>query len=132
MTATGVAVLCYWDGRVKTKNYDVVYEGDSMKVMPIKLNYGTNYAGLLGKLYATTGIDLGGILSRTSFADSRYLQANINKPDPIENDEGVQLMLEVPFRSGVLCVEIYLQKQPSRSSVKANASTDCRMDPFFF
>ena len=108
MAATDVAVHLYWNGRVKTKKYDVVYEGGDMKVMPIKLNHGTTYFGLLDKIYATTGI------KRTDFELNiicRYpISSREYKPIPIKNDEAVDLMLEVPCRSfRVYCVEIYLE-----------------------
>ena len=35
------------------------------------------------------------------------------KPIPIKNDEGVELLLEVPSRAGVYCVEIYLEEKPA-------------------
>ncbi|KAJ9693755.1 hypothetical protein PVL29_009624 [Vitis rotundifolia] len=110
MAATGVAVHLYWNGTAKTEKYDVVYEGDAMKVMPIKLNYGTTYAGLLDKIYATTGIKRNdfelNIICRYPISSREY------KPIPIKNDEAVELMLEVPCRSSrVYCVEIYLEKE---------------------
>ncbi|RVW83612.1 hypothetical protein CK203_039296 [Vitis vinifera] len=57
MAVTGVAVNCYWNGRVKKESNDVVYEGAKVNVMPIKVFHGTTYAGLLDKIYATTAID---------------------------------------------------------------------------
>ncbi|KAJ9693756.1 hypothetical protein PVL29_009625 [Vitis rotundifolia] len=107
MAATDVAVHLYWNGRVKTKKYDVVYEGDDMNVMPIKLKHGTTYFGLLDKIYATTGIrrhDGWNVVCRYPISSREY------KPIPIKNDEAVDLMLEVPCRSfRVYCVEIYLE-----------------------
>ena len=99
MAVTGVAVNCYWNGRVKKESNDVVYEGAKVNVMPIKVFHGTTYAGLLDKIYATTAID------RQNF--------ELNIICPIKNDEGVELLLEVPSRSGVYCVEIYLEEEPA-------------------
>ena len=82
----------------------------------IKLNYGTTYAGLLDKIYATTGIKRKdfelNIICRYPISSREY------KPIPIKNDEAVELMLEVPCRSSrVYCVEIYLEKE-ARQCVK--------------
>ena len=43
------------------------------------------------------------------------------KPIPIKNDEGVELMLEVPSRAGVYCVEIYLEEKPAPLRAEAIA-----------
>ncbi|WKA11817.1 hypothetical protein VitviT2T_029279 [Vitis vinifera] len=111
MAVTGVAVNCYWNGRVKKESNDVVYEGAKVNVMPIKVFHGTTYAGLLDKIYATTAIarqnfELN-IICRYPISSQEY------KPIPIKNDEGGELLLEVPSRSGVYCVEIYLEEEPA-------------------
>ena len=111
MAAIGVAVNCYWSGIVKKEQNDVVYEGAQMNVLPIKVFHGTTYAGLLDKIYAATTIDRWtfefNIICRYSISSQEY------KPIPIKNDEGVELMLEVPSRAGVYCVEIYLEEKPT-------------------
>ena len=111
MAVTGVAVNCYWNGRVKKESNDVVYEGAKVNVMPIKVFHGTTYAGLLDKIYATTAIDRQNfelnIICRYPISSQEY------KTIPIKNDEGVELLLEVPSRSGVYCVEIYLEEEPA-------------------
>ncbi|KAL6315411.1 hypothetical protein AAG906_000524 [Vitis piasezkii] len=79
--------------------------------MPIKVFHGTTYDGLLDKIYATTAIDRQNfelnIICRYPISSQEY------KPIPIKNDEGVELLLEVPSRSGVYCVEIYLEEEPA-------------------
>ena len=65
-----------------------------MNVLPIKVFHGTTYAGLLDKIYATTDINRQSlelnIICRYPISCKEY------KPIPIKNDEGVELMLEVP------------------------------------
>ncbi|KAJ9676422.1 hypothetical protein PVL29_025105 [Vitis rotundifolia] len=129
MTAAGVAVHCYWNGRVKKEKGDVDYEGENVNIMPVKLNYGTTYAELLDKIYTITGIDRWGfelnIICRYPISSREY------KPIPIKNDEAVELMLEVPIRSGVYCVEIYLETNAVNKPfhVEANAPANVQISP---
>lgn len=127
MDATSVAVHCYWNGRVKKESKDVAYEGDNVSMMPINLNYGTTYAELLDKICTITGIDRFdfefNIICRYPISSREY------KPIPIKNDEAVKLMLEVPIRSGVSCVEIYLESNAVSFPVEANATANVQTSP---
>lgn len=127
MDATSVAVHCYWNGRVKKESKDVDYEGDNVSMMPINLNYGTTYAELLDKICTITGIDRFdfefNIICRYPISSREY------KPIPIKNDEAVKLMLEVPIRSGVSCVEIYLESNAVSFPVEANATANVQTSP---
>ena len=104
MAAMGVAVNCYWSGIVKKEQNDVVYEGAQMNVLPIKVFHGTTYAGLLDKIYAATAIN------RWTFEFNIICRYPISSQ---EYNEGVELLLEVPSRAGVYCVEIYLEEKPA-------------------
>ena len=80
---------------------------------------GTTYAGLSDKIYATTAIDRRNfelnIICRHPISSQEY------KLIPIKNDEEVELMLEVPSRSGVYFVEIYLEEEPATLKAEAIA-----------
>ena len=104
---------------MKKEQNNVVYEGAKVNILPIKVFHGTTYAGLLDKIYATRAIDRRNfelnIICRYPISSQEYI------PIPIKNDEGVELMLEVPSRSGVYCIEIYLEEEPAPLKAEAIA-----------
>lgn len=125
MARGSVTLLCYWNGKKTKGEHGIAYEGAAPR--PIRVNHGITHNELLDKMYTISGFDRKQfelkIVCRYPVTLMEYIAV------PIEDDQSVDLMLEVPCNPGVHCVEIYLEQVPIRIDSQANTTQEDMFNP---
>ncbi|XP_072995251.1 uncharacterized protein [Typha latifolia] len=105
MAHRSVSLACYWGGRVVRKADGVNYDGGMRKL--VKVNRSSTYEHLLEKLYNITKLDRQQWDLKLLFRLPTYRGGRFESM-PIDDDEAVDAMLDLPQQLGIL-VELYIE-----------------------